>query len=294
MAKTTPRFTARTTAVSVGLLALLAAGPAVMRGQEKKTGLLGPWAATAEVSYVVTGGNTATSALSLGTSFTRKWTNDSLLFKGYILTSNATTTTRTAQGTEDDFTIIKDEITRKVAENYLLAGQYDRRISKKLLGQAGMSWDRNRFAGVDDRVIATTGFGYGWVDKQRTQVKTSAGLTYTIRQYVGQTAESFAGFRLTVSVDKKIFENSSLATLFVFDDNLNRSVDWRFDWANSLNASISKSFALKVLLRTLYTHVPALQSLPLFDLAGDPTGLFVNVPLKNLDTFFTTSLVINF
>jgi len=294
MVKTTSRSTRRGTTLVIGLLGLLMAGPAVARGQEKRTGLLGPWAATAEVSYVVTGGNTATSALSLGTSFTRKWTNDSLLFKSYILTSNATTITRTAQGTEDDFTIIRTEITRKVAENYLLAGQYDRHISKRLVGQAGMSWDRNRFAGVDDRVIATTGFGYSWVDKPRTQVKNSAGLTYTIRQYVGQAAESFAGFRLTVSSDQKIFKSSSLSTLFVFDDNLNRSVDWRFDWANSLTASISKSFALKVMLRTLYTHVPALQSLPLIDLAGDPTGLFVNVPLKNLDTFFTTSLVINF
>src|SRR5512143_2537676 len=87
--------------------ALAVAGlTAASSAQEKKNGLFGPWAATAEISYVVTGGNTSTSALSLGMSFTRKWTRDSLLFKSYILTSNATTTTRTAQGTETDFTII--------------------------------------------------------------------------------------------------------------------------------------------------------------------------------------------
>jgi putative salt-induced outer membrane protein YdiY len=294
MAKTSLRSSAAGMALAIGTLTLLVLGPAAVCGQDKKPGLLGPWAATAEVSYVVTGGNTSTSALSLGTSLRRKWTNDSLLFKGYILKSNATTTTRTAQGTEDNFTIIENRITRQVAENYVLAGQYDRRISNGLVGQAGLSWDRNRFAGVDDRVIVTTGFGYGWVNKARTQVKTSAGMTYTMRQYVGQDMESFAGFRFTVSGDQKILESSALSTQFVFDDNLNRTPDWRFDWANSVTASISKSLALKVILRTLYAHIPALQGLPLIDPAGAPTGLLVYVPLKKLDTFLTTSLVINF
>ena len=166
---------------ALALLAGLALGPSAGLGQEtKKTGLLGPWNATAEISYVVTGGNTSTSAFSLGTSLSRKWAKDSLLFKGYILNSRSTTTTRTAQGTETDFVIIEDRVSRQVAENYLLAGQYDRRISKILTGQAGLSWDRNRFAGVDERVMVTTGFGLVWVDKARTQVKTSAGMTYTV------------------------------------------------------------------------------------------------------------------
>jgi putative salt-induced outer membrane protein YdiY len=294
MAKTTPRPTLAVPALAVGLLVLIAARPAVLAAQEKKNGLFHPWTATAEVSYVVTGGNTATSALSLGTSFSRKWTNDTLLFKGYILKSNATTTTRTARGTEDDFSVVEDRVTRQVAENYVLGGQYDRRISKRLAGQAGLSWDRNRFAGVDDRVIATTGFGYSWIEAPRTHVKSSAGLTYTVRQYVGQDTESFAGFRLTVSGDQKILDSSAFATVFVFDDSLNQTSDWRFDWANSVTASISKSLALKVILRTLYANVPALQNLPLFDPAGDPTGLFVPYPLKKLDTFLTTSIVINF
>jgi putative salt-induced outer membrane protein YdiY len=279
---------------TLALLAVLALRPALVRGQEKKQGLLGPWKATAELSFVVTGGNTSTSAFSLGTSFTRKWTNDSLQFKSYILRSNSTLTTRTAQGTETDFNIIEDKINRLVAENYLLAGQYDRRISKKLSGQAGLSWDRNRFAGVDDRVMFSAGFGYAWVEKARTQVKTAGGVTYTLRQYVGQEMASFAGLRFSVLADQKILDSSSVSTQFVFDDNLKRMDDWRFDWTNSVSASISKSLALKISLRMLYTNVPALQSLALFDLEGLPTGLFVQVPLKNLDTVMTTSIVINF
>jgi len=281
-------------AATLGLLAVLAIWPVLVRGEEKKPGLLGPWKATAELSFVVTGGNTATSAFSLGTSFTRKWTNDSLLFKSYILNSNSTTTTRTARGTETDFDIIEEKIHRLVAQNYLLSGQYDRRISKKLSGQGGLSWDRNRFAGVDDRVMFATGFGYALVEKTRTQVRTAAGLTYTLRKYVGQDMASFAGLRFSIGADQKIRENSSVSTQFVLDDNLKRMDDWRFDWTNSVSASISKSLALKISLRLLYTNVPALQSLALFDLDGLSTGLFVQVPLKNLDTVMTTSIVINF
>ncbi len=281
-------------AATLGLLAVLAIRPVLVRGEEKKLGLLGPWKATAELSFVVTGGNTATSAFSLGTSLNRKWANDSRLLKSYILRSNSTMTTRTAQGTETDFEIIEEKFHRLVAENYLLAGQYDRRISKKLSGQVGLSWDRNRFAGVDDRVMFTAGFGYAWVEKARTQVKTAGGVTYTLRQYVGQDMASFAGLRFSFLADQKILDSSSVSTQFVFDDNLKRMDDWRFDWTNSVSASISKSLALKISLRLLYTHVPALQSLALFDLEGLPTGLFVQVPLKNLDTVMTTSIVINF
>jgi len=284
----------RVRALGIVFLAWLAAGASMAGGQDKPAGLLGPWAAAAEVSYVVTGGNTSTSALSVGTTLSRKWANDTLLFKSFILTSNSTKTTRTAQGTADDYVILEETVTSKVAENYLFAGQYDRRISKKLLGHAGLSWDRNRFAGVDDRVTFTTGFGYGWIDKPRTQIKTSAGLTFTVRQYVGQATESFAGFRFSVEGTRKVLEKSSLSTLFVFDENLKRMTDWRFDWANSVTASVCKSIALKVSLRTLYAHVPALKDLPLLDPEGLPTGLVVPYPLKKLDTFLTTSVVINF
>lgn len=287
----------RRTLPAVALAALIVAGPAALRGQasqEKKTGLLGPWAATAEVSYVVTGGNTSTSALSLGTTLSRKWTRDSLHLKSYILTSNATKTSLVAQGTTTDFTVVETKTTSKVAENYLVAGQYDRKITNGLAGQVGLSWDRNRFAGVNNRVIFTAGMGYQVIERPRTRLKTSAGLTYTKRQYLGQAGESFAGLRFTLSGEQKILESSSVSTAFIFDDNLKKSLDWRFDWANSVTASISKALALKVILRTLYANVPALQNLPLIDDLGQPTGLTVPYPLKKLDTFLTTSIVINF
>lgn len=285
----------QTLAAAAGFMMVLTLFAAPARAEEaKQEGLLGPWKATAEVSYVVTGGNTSTSAFSLGTTFTRKWEKDTLTFKNYILRSNATTFTRRAVGTEDDFTVVEDAVKALVAENYVLAGQYERRISKKLLAQAGMNWDRNRFAGLASRFMLTAGLGYALVETKKTQVKTDAGLTYTLRKYLDQDATSFAGFRFNLMAEQKLSEKSSITSQFIFDDNLKSMKDWRYDWTNSLTASISRSLALKTSLRMMYTNVPAMQRLALFDIEGAPTGLFVSVPLKNLDTFLTTSIVINF
>jgi len=280
------------TVAAAGLLVLTVIGPAPSRAEDQ--GLLGAWKATSELSYVKTGGNTSTSAFSLANTFKRSWEKDAVTIKTYALRSHARTVTKTAVGTETDFSIVEQRFSRLVAENYLLAGQYDHHLAKKVMAQLGMSWDRNRFAGVSSRVMLTASTGYAWVETERTQFKTDGGFTYTMRKYVGQRATSFAGFRAVASFEQRILATSSVASQFVFDENLKRPVDWRYDWTNSVTASISKSLALKASLRTFYTHLPANEAVALFDLLGTPTGLTVAVPLRKVDTFFTTSLVINF
>jgi putative salt-induced outer membrane protein YdiY len=257
-------------------------------------GKLAGWKATAEVSYVLTGGNQSTSAFSLGTNFTRSWEKDTLLFKTYILRSNSTTVARTAVGTEDDFDLVEEKTRTLIAENYLLTGQYDRKISKRFLFQTSLSWDRNKFAGIDSRFLLTAGAGYSFVETDKTKFKTNAGMTYTLRKFLRQDGTSFAGFRFDVLFNQQISASASFASQFVFDDNLKKMSDWRYDWTNSLTASINKSLALKTSVRLLYAHLPPDQAVPLFDPEGAPTGLNVFVPLKSLDTFFTTSIVINF
>lgn len=275
-------------------LAFLASVPSAAEETKEKPGLLGPWKATAELSYVVTGGNTATSAFSLGTNLSRKWTKDSLSFKSFILRSTATTYDRWAVGTETDFEVIEETTQALVAENFLISGLYERHLSKKLLGQLGASWDRNKFAGVERRYMVIAGLGYAWIEKEKTNIKMNAGLTYSSRKYIGQEATSFAGFRFDLLGEQKFSDKSSFSTLFVFDENLKEMKDWRFDWTNSLTASISQAIALKASYKMLYAHLPATAFLPLFDNLGLPTGLTVPYSLKKLDSFFTTSLVINF
>ena len=289
-----PKNPART-AYAAGILALLtfaALDPTPARAEDK--GLVGAWKATAELSYVATGGNAATSTFSLGNTFKRSWEKDALTITAYVLSGHATTATRTAVGTEADFSVIEDKTNSLVAENFLLSGLYDHRLSKKVVAQFGLSWDRNRFAGVASRFLFTAGTGYAWVETKRTQFKTDGGLTYTLRKYIGQPSSSFVGLRALAIFEQKIRDNSAFASQFIFDENLERLTDWRYDWTNSVTASISKVLALKASLRLLYAHLPANETIPLTDPDGLPTGLTVPVPLKKVDTLFTTSIVINF
>jgi len=275
------------TAVS-GLAVLTVPASAELKGK------LSGWKAVAEVSFVLTGGNQATSALSLGTNLSRAWEKDSVLFKTLVLRSHSTKTTRTAVGSEDDFEIVEEKIRSLIAENYLFSGQYDRKVSKRVLFQTSVTWDRNQFAGIDSRFLFTAGAGYAFSDSEKTRLKTNASLTYTLRKFLRQDTTSFAGFRFDTLFTQKLSAGSSLSSQFIFDENLKRMSDWRYDWTNSLTASINKALALKTSVRLLYAHLPPDQSVPLFNPDGTPAGLNVFVPLKNLDTFFTTSIVINF
>ncbi len=283
---------ARRSEAAVAAAVILAFLPKPAAGQDNQN--VQGWKDQAELSYVLTGGNAASSTFSLSNTFKRSWEKDSVTVKTFLLRSNATTETRTAVGTETDYQVVEQKIERLVAENYILGGEYARRISKSFLAQAGLIWDRNRFAGVEGRTMLTAGAGLDIVDAKKTQIKSEAGVTYTLRKYVGQRTTSFAGFRALLSAAYQPLEKSAIATIFVFDDNLKNSVDWRFDWTNSVTASIVKSIALKTSLRLLYAHLPARQSVALFGPAGEETGLFVPVSLKPLDSFFTTSIVINF
>lgn len=252
------------------------------------------WKVSTELSYVVTGGNASTSSFSLGSRLSKTWDRNSVAFRTYVLKSNATAKNLQAVGSETDYEIVENKVEQLVAENYVLEGQYSRRLAKKLTAQAGASWDRNRFAGIAARYIVTTGVGYPVVEAKRTTLKTEAAATVTLRRYMGERTTSFAGLRAVVSFEQKINDKSSLTSLFVFDDNLKKAVDWRFDWTNSVSAPVSKSLALKTSLRTLYTNSPALKAVPLVDTYGNPLGLYVYVPLKKLDLFFTNSIVISF
>ncbi len=252
------------------------------------------WKASVELGYVVTGGNTSTSTFTLGTNLSKKWDKNTLAFKTYILRSNSTAKTRTAVGTETDFSIVEESVERLVAENYVISGQYDRSLTRAVNAEFGMSWDRNRFAGIGSRFMLTAGTGYPLIEKRSVTLKADTVLSLTMRRYMGDTTRAFAGFRIKAAFEYKFSEKSGYASTVIFDDNLKKTVDWRLDWTNSVSAPLSKSLALKTSLRMLYSHFPATESVALYGTDGTSLDVNVLVPLKKLDVFFTNSLVISF
>ncbi|MGB9906798.1 MAG: DUF481 domain-containing protein [Candidatus Saccharicenans sp.] len=256
---------------------------------------LDPWKKTLELSYVVTGGNTLSSSFSFGANLTRSPNEkDTYTLKTFLLRSHSTTITRRAVGTEENYTVEEEKTRRLSAENYLLSGQYDHRVSGRLATNLAFVWDRNKFSGVLSRALGTAGAGLVLADSTRTKMRTQAGLSFTIRKYSQQPVNTFLGFRYSLSWEQKLFDNASFATAFIFDDNLAHLSDWRYEWNFNVAAPLNKKLALKTGVRILRNNKPPDLSVPLFTPEGEPTSLTVLIPRHKVDTFFTTSIVINF
>jgi putative salt-induced outer membrane protein YdiY len=210
--------------------------------------------------------------------------------------SSSKFTDRIATGTETDFDITETTREEKSAENYYARTRYDRNLGENnffVFGGAG--WERNTFAGFNDRLSFVAGVGDAWINDDRTLFKTDIGGTYTIQKDVEPTPgrdEAFGGLRANIEFNRDLTETTEFATKLVADENLADTEDLRLDWIASIAVSITEGLALKTSYQMLFDNQPALLSVPLFDPANNPLDTNVTIPAKKFDNFLTLSLVI--
>jgi hypothetical protein len=157
------------------------------------------WSDQAELSYVLTAGNSESTTLGFKNELKRTWEKSLFSFKAAAIRAESTTFVRTAIGTPDNFVFIEDKESSLTAENYLAALRYDRKVSDFLFWYGGALWERNRFAGVENREIVEGGLGNVWVDREDVKFKTTYALTYTDQEDVVEVPDqdgTFAGVRL--------------------------------------------------------------------------------------------------
>jgi len=270
--------------LSATILALLLSGP--MGAQEKETG----WKDVAELTYVMTGGNATSSTLGFKNTTDYLWSTAAFqLSLGGVRTQSGIVT-RTATGTPEDFSISETTDTRTTAENYFVRSRLDRNLSENLFVFGGAGWDRNTFAGVENRYGFVAGAGRAWFAEDTRRLKADVGLTYTIQNDVvanPDVADSFMGLRGSYDYFRKVTGNTGFASVLVADENLKETSDFRADWTNSLTVSMSDRLALKTGLQLLFDNTPALVAVPLGD--GE-----VLTPLGKVDSLFTVAIVANF
>jgi len=255
------------------------------------------WQDTAEFSYVVTGGNSQTQTLGFKNKLWREWERSGFELKASGVRAESTTITRAAFGTQNNFRVEKEEDTSLTAEAYTLNGRYDRKITETFFwfGQGG--WERNRFAGLDNRYTAVAGVGNIWADTDRLKFRTDYSLTYTRQDDLVEdpnVSSTFLGARFSWDYMHKFGENTTYTNEFIVDENLDDTSDVRLDMTNGVAVAMSTHLALKVSLQLVYDNVPSLVEVDLFDTNGTPTGTKVLAELDELDSIFTSSLVINF
>ena len=253
------------------------------------------WTDAAEFSFVATAGNSETSTFGFKNTLARAWEKSSFELKAGGVRGESTTRTRAVNLASP---VVEETATTKLtAENYFLNGRYDRKITTRFFWYAGAGWDRNRFAGIQNRYSGVGGVGNIWKDEDRVKFRTDYALSYTNQENVVDVAgadDSFLGVRVSSKFLHKLGAVTTYGNDLVMDENLDETSDFRADMTNWVTVSMSARLALKVSLQWLYDNEPSFESI---DDPGNqlpPAGLKASVQLDDLDTIFTASLVASF
>jgi len=272
----------------------LASLPASLRAQDEPE--LG-WFTAAELSLLFTGGNSSAQTFGLGASARHVWEQSELSFRAGSLRAKTGTKSRTALGTTTDFVVNETTNTELTAENYFASVRFERSLSERVFLYAGAGWERNTFAGFDNRYALVGGLGNAWVDNDGIRFKTGYGFTFTSQEDVIEdptTSDSFGGLRLNSEFWKQLSASSSFESILIVDESLNETQDLRADFTNSLIVDLSDALAFKTSFRVLFDNLPALTGVSLEQPLGTPTGDTVLVALNEIDTILTVALVASF
>jgi putative salt-induced outer membrane protein YdiY len=291
-------------ALTVSALALLAAVPASAQQvatpteaqavDEKafKVDEAGTFA-NADLSYVLTSGNSTATSLGFKGDVTHRWAKHSIGFAAGGTRASSSPDLSYAVGTPEDFDVQIPEA-ETTAEYYYGRGRYDHKLSDRLYYTVGAGWERNRFSGIENRWLVDTGLGYIFLNNDRTSFRGAAGITYTSEDYTVDDGQdgSFFGARAGWDFRRELFSNTTFTHTLLADENLEDTDDLRLDAQFGLHVAMSSKLGLKVNWRLLFDNQPALAQYDLFTPGvGGSTGLTVLAPYKKLDQGFSVSLV---
>jgi hypothetical protein len=256
---------------------------------------------TADLSLVITGGNSSATTFGLRNLAEYYWEKSSLRFDlGGLSTQSRAREDRVAVETGDGgFEVVEAE-RQKTAENYFANLRYDYSLSERWYTFAIGGWSRNRFAGYDDKWQGALGVGWIAIDTEKTKLDLDIAGTYTSESPVLGQKNEFGGLRLAYGFEQHIAESTIFLSNLVLDQNLKETKDLRADWFNALEISITDLVFLRTSFRILWRNDPLFESLPLYDSSGNPVldgnGDPVSVPsqLDPVDTYFLTSLGLKF
>jgi len=266
--------------------ALVGIGAPVAAQDEKDLG----WADKAELTLVMTNGNSSLSTFGLKNALEYVWPRAALRFAVGGIRTESKTFTRVAQGTSDNFTVQKTYTSAVTAEAYYARGRFDHDINGHTFLFLGSGWERNTFAGVGSRVATAAGIGRSFADREDFKLRVDLGLTYTLQRDVDAAdRDSFAGARLSYELSRRLTETTELSSVLILDENQENTDDLRADFTNSVSVAIAQGLALKASYQLIFDNDPALKSIPLGD-----TGTTVFAPVEKADGILTLAVVLTF
>ncbi|MDH3270225.1 MAG: DUF481 domain-containing protein [Gemmatimonadota bacterium] len=251
------------------------------------------WDNGTEVGFVTTSGNSSSTTFSLKSALTGTGGPNQFKIEAGAIRASSSTTTRRAVGTTGSFDLEETTTAVESAANYFARARFDRDVGVGF-AFAGGGWERNTFAGFNHRISTVAGVGKTWVDNDNGRFKTDVGGTYTIQKDIDDDPDEkdgFGGIRSTIEAARALSATTELETIFVADENLANTDDFRFDWISSLSVALTEGLAFKTSYQLIFDNDPARIRVPLFDGGGAETGT-VGIPSNEFDSLVTLSLVI--
>lgn len=278
------------------------------------------WYTSADLSAVVSNGNSDTFNVGATLNVRRMW----------LRTSWTTIASFTRNDVRDPqiLGIINGTTAQVEKGDYITKSEkifgntnFERRVTERFFWNIGATGERDVFAGLNSRFTGVAGVGMLWQSTNGDGfIRTGIAGTYTSQDEVvddPDTENQFFGLRGTIDGEKRFGDQKQhvFASNLIVDENLQQTDDLRANWQNSLAAAISQKLQLKVGLTLAYDNAPALVDVPAVvrvangffrdaeaaDIARViPTGDVrivegkLTTPAEKLDLTFTVSFVINF
>jgi putative salt-induced outer membrane protein YdiY len=249
--------------------------------------------AQADLSYVLTSGNSRSSSLGFKGSFARRFLHHALAFELGGLRASSSSGKRVAVGTPEDFELTVPEA-EPTAEDDYLRGRYEYQGRGRLYGTTGVGWERNRYSGIAARWVWDAGLGCVLLAGERRAFRPVLAVTYTDERHEGVSPSpgAYLGARLSWDLRVTPFSGTSLLHTLILDQSLEDARVRRLDSQLGLQVAMTRTLGLKVNWRALYNNQPPLVKVPLVGPTRIPAGLTVMVPYRRLDQGLSASLVL--
>lgn len=283
---------ARNAAFAAAVLAAAAAAPAAE---------VPGWYSTADLSFVMSEGNTRTNSLGIKGDLRRTWLRTSWRTNASFVRTAVGEPTRRAVGTgAADAALEKGPRVTK-AEKLFVDTDFMRRVTERFYWDIGGTLERDRFAGLNSRLLGKAGVGYLWENREDARFSTGVAATYTTQDEViddPETENSFAGVQFNADGERRFGDTDQnvYSSQLVVDQNLQDTDDLRANWAHSLAVAMTRRFALQLGVQLTFANQPRLVEFPLFVRTAQglaESNLKIPGRAEKLDTTATVSLVIN-
>lgn len=201
---------------------------------------------TAEISSIVTNGNTQNQTTGLAADLTYKPDPWLVNFKSKYLTT------------------ISQQI--QTQESFEVAGRAGRKLSDVFDLFAEHGYLKNRFAGLENRHISSVGVGYLILKTDKHNFKTELLVGYTDEERTDGTHPAFMSGGGAILYKWKITPTSDFSHETKYQPNFQTSDDWRLVSETALSAAISSRLSSKISWKYEHVNLP-----PAGKVKGDTT-----------------------